>query len=184
MKRYIFGIFFVLSLTFFTGQGLCQPPEDFKKPPSKEQIERIRKRVETLKMWRLTKALDLNEETASRLFPLMNKYDKKRLTVEQNMKKDMRKLRKSVDTATDEELRAIIKRLKEHHKKLQEINDEEMKELSNILSDREMAKLLIFKQDFDREMKNIISEVRKKRGRRSKNRGMMSPLEEPPAESP
>jgi len=179
MKRYIFTVFLILSLAFFTGQGFAQPPEDFGKPPSKEHMEMIRKRIEALKIWRLTKALDLNEERASRLFPLINEYDKKRLAVERNMRKDMRKLRKSVDVASEDELRALIKRVEGSHKKLQKINDEEMKRLGEILTARELAKFIIFKQDFDREIKNIIAEVKKKRGRKLRNRDMVFPPEGP-----
>lgn len=170
MKRYISGIFLVASLMLFTGQGFCKPPEDYKRPPSGEQLEKLRKRVETLKMWKLTKSLDLNEETASKLFPLIKEYDKKRLSVEIDMRKDIKKLRKTINTASEAELRDIIKKLKYHHKKLQEINDEEMGKLSDILTYREMARFIIFKQDFDREMRNIISEVREKRLKRFRDK--------------
>ncbi len=177
MKKYIFGIFVMLSLTIFTGQGFCQPPEDFKKPPSKEQIEKIKKRVETLKIWRLTKILDLDEETASRLFPLINKYDKRRFVIEQSMRKDMRKLRKSVDTASPDKLRDIIKRLEDNHRELQEINYAEKEELKDILPVRKFAKFIIFQQDFNREMKEIIAEVRKRHTRKLREKPMGPPHE-------
>lgn len=179
MKKHILWISIVLSLIFFTGQGICQQSEDFNKPPTKDRIEKIRKKIETLKLWRLIKDLDLNEATASKLFPLINEYDKKRLTVEHDMRKDMKKLRESVNTASDNEIRDMVKKLQGLHSRLQEINDEELKKLSNILTDRELAKYIIFKTDFDREMKNIIAEIRHKRGAGLKNKSMMKPGEEP-----
>lgn len=162
MKKFIFGVFLTVSLTFFVSEAISQPFDDIKGPPSKEQREKLRKRVETLKMWRLTKTLDLNEESASRLFPLINKYDKKRFAVMQKMRKDMRKLRKTVDTLSESELSIIIERLKGNHRRLQEISHEEIQKLSDMLTTREMAKFIIFKHDFNREMKKIITKVRGK----------------------
>ncbi len=164
MKKYIFGIFVVLTLTFFTGQAFCQP-EDFDKPPSKEQIEKIRERVETLKLWKLTQALDLDEATAVKLFPLINKYDKKRFAIEQRMRKDMKKLRRSVDTASPDKLAELIRRIEGNHRELQAINYEQLEELGGILPVRKVAKFIIFQQDFNREMQKIISEVREKKGK-------------------
>ncbi len=164
MKKYIFGIFIVLTLTFFTGQAFCQS-EDFDKPPSKKQIEKIRKRVETLKLWKLTQALDLDEETAAKLFPLINKYDKKRFVIEQSMRKDMKKLRRSVDTASPEKLGELIRRIEDNYKELQEINNQQLEELRGILPVRKVAKFIIFKQDFNREIRKIIRESRHKKGK-------------------
>ncbi len=171
MKKYICWISLALALTLFTGPGFSQPSEGFKQPPSKKQIEKIRKRIETLKMWRLTKSLDLDEETASKLFPLINQYDKEKLAVQQAMRRDMKELRSAADTAGEEKLRGILKRLRESRKRLQEINDEEIEKLREVLSVRELAKFIIFRQDFDREMKKIIARVREKNARGLKKRG-------------
>ena len=164
MKKYIFGVFIVLTLTFFTGQAFCQS-EDFDKPPSKEQIKKIRKRVAILKLWKLTQALDLDEATAAKLFPLINKYDKKRFVIEQSMRKDMKKLRRSVDTANPEKLEELIRRIEGNHRELQAINYQQLEKLREVLPVRKHAKFIIFKQDFNREMRKIIREARKKKGK-------------------
>ena len=164
MKKYILGVFIVLTLTFFTGQAFCQP-EDFDKPPSKEQIEKIRKRVETLKLWKLTQALDLDEETAAKLFPLINRYDKKRFVIEQSMRKDMKKLRRSVDTASPDKLAELIRKIEENHRELQTINYQQLEKLREVLPVRKHAKFIIFQQDFNREMQKIIRESRQKKGK-------------------
>ncbi len=165
MKMYMSWIFLLLSLTFFTGQVFSEPPGAFDNPPSKKQMERTRKRVETLKMWKLTKILDLDEQKASKFFPVLNEYDKKRLAVAQEMRKDMKKLRASADIANPDELRNIIRRVEDNHRRRHGIDNEEMKRLRDILTARDLAKFIIFKQDFDREMKKIIEKVRKKRNR-------------------
>ncbi|MEK6527326.1 MAG: hypothetical protein AAB089_04105 [Nitrospirota bacterium] len=178
MKKYILGMFVILTLTFFTGQAFCQSG-DSDNLPSKEQIEKVRKKVETLKLWKLTDALDLDEATAVKLFPIINKYDKKRFTAEQNIRKDMKNLRKNVDTANPDELKELIGRIEENHKELQAINHEQLEELSSKLPVKKLAKFIIFQQDFDREMKNIIADARHKRRAGLKNKSMMKPGEGP-----
>lgn len=177
MKKFIFGVVFLMSLALFAGEALSQPFDDVKGPPSKEKREMIRKRMETLKMWRLTKILDLDEKRAARFFPLINEYDRKREAMAIKMERDMRKLRKVIDTANERELKAIIEGIEDNHRKFQEIDREKMEKLKSMLTVRETAKLIIFKQDFDREMKKIIMEVRKKHSRKQRNRPKNPPAE-------
>ncbi len=179
MKKCIFGLVIVLSLTFITGEGFSYPFEKNRTHPPKEKMAKIRKRVETLKMWKLTKVLDLDEKGAARLFPIINEYDKKRFTVMQVMRKNMHELRESVDTATESELRDMIEKLNDNHKSLQEIDGEEMKMLGEVLKARDMARFIIFKQEFDRDMKRIIADVREKRGRKLRDKPGVPPVEEP-----
>jgi hypothetical protein len=179
MKSLIVAVFFILGLTLFIGEGFSRPIEDMNKPRSKEQKERIRKRITTLKMWKLTEVFDLDEKSASKLFPLLNKYDKKRVVVRVHIKNDMRKLRKSVATASKDEIREIITRLKDNHRKYQGINDEELREFGEIFTLRDVAKFIIFKHDFKREMKNRFYKFRGKQSQWLKHRGMAPPDEKP-----
>ncbi len=62
-------------------------------------------------------------------------------------------------------------RLRERRTKLRKINNEEIDKLAEILSTRELAKFIIFRQDFDRELRKIIAKVRGKKARRPGKRG-------------
>jgi hypothetical protein len=163
MKKKVMGTVLLIFLILFAGQGISYSLEDSQRPPSKKRVERIRKKVVTFKMWRLTERLDLDEKSASRLFPLIKRYDKKKMPVEQGMRRDMRRLRKIVDTAKDDELQDIIEKLKENHRKLEEINAEEMSRLGDILTVRDMARFMIFTHDFQRDMRKRIYEIKAKR---------------------
>lgn len=165
MRKTVSVIFLVLSLTLFTGYAFSEPYRDNDIAPSKESMDKVRKRIETLKMWKLTEALSLNEETAAKFFPVLNKYDRKRMKIGSEMKKDMLQLRQSVDTASENELEVIILRLRNHHKKLQEISSEELSKLRDILSVRDMGRLILFKRDFKKDMRKRMFEVREKRKR-------------------
>jgi hypothetical protein len=180
MKKLVVGLFFLLSLTLLSGNGFSSWNKVEESPPSKEQMEKIRKRVASLRMWRLTQILDLNSKTASKLFPVINEYDKRRLVIEQIMGKNMRRLRSSVETAGEDELHMLVNNLKNNHWKLQEINNQEMEKLEGILSVRELARFMIFKQDFDQELKRTISRVKEKRKKTFRKKSDITP----PAKSP
>ncbi|MEF9475611.1 MAG: hypothetical protein L0958_02720 [Candidatus Mariimomonas ferrooxydans] len=81
------------------------------------------------------------------------------------------RIRASADTANPDELRNIIRRVEDNHRRLQGIDNEEMERLRDILTARDLAKFIIFKQDFDREMKKIIATVRKRRIRKYRGGG-------------
>jgi hypothetical protein len=186
MKRIIFGACLLLSFMLLTGQGYPQMFRGLKDSPSRAQFERTQKRVEALRMWKLTQSLDLDEGTAAKLFPVINEYDRKRLTTEQEMRKNMRKIRRSVNTASEEDLRNLMESLKSHHLRLQEIQHEEMRRLKDILTVRDMAKFMIFKQDFDREMKRRIFEARERRKKEFREKAFRpsSPPSEQPEKAP
>lgn len=167
MEKYIFKILLTLFLVIgFNQSSLAEPPEDFDRPPPKGQMEKVRKRIETLKMWKLTQALDLDEKTSAKLFPLLSKYDKKRAEIERAMRDDMKELRESLKERREGNLKNILDKLEQNHKAIQMINDEERAELKKILTIEQQARFILFQQEFDREIRRIIAEARERRHER------------------
>lgn len=159
-----------LLLTMLALSGLpdtvkAEPP-DFDRPPNKKQMERVRERVETLRIWKLTKALDLDEKTSAQLFPVLNRYDKKRAETHNAIRNDMRELRDSVREKREGRIRNVLERLEHDHTALQRVNDEERAELKNILTIEQQANYLIFQHEFEHEIRKIIAESRIKRTER------------------
>lgn len=166
MKTFFYAACFLVSVTVLSGHGLAFKGGDDRKPPSTEKVERMRKRIETMKMWKLTQVLDLDEQRAAELFPVLNRYNKKRLDVMKRMRENMRKLRGTVDSAPEDELQVLIRNLRDAHAELKAVNEEELESFRGLLSVREFAKFVIFKQDFNREMKRRIARIRDKREKR------------------
>lgn len=163
MERHIVRILFVILMVFaFCTDAKAVPPEDIDRPPSKGQFEKVRKRIETLRMWKLTQALDLDEKTSSQLFPVLSKYDKKRAEIEKSMREGMKELREAVKEKREGNLKSILDRLEQNHSAMQTLNDEERAELKKILTIEQQAKYVIFQQEFDREIRKIIAESREK----------------------
>ncbi len=172
MKRRILISLLLLFLVPGFSEICMAEPTEFDRPPTKEQMENVRKRIETLRIWKLTKTLDLDEKTSTQLFPLINKYDKKRAELEVSMKEGMKDLRGTLkDKKGEGNLKNIIDKLEQNHKEIQRINDEERTEMKKVLTVEQQAKFIIFQQEFERDIRKIIEEVKERRPERfEKNR--------------
>jgi len=178
MRRYtmIITMLVTIMITGLATYGLAVADmDDLGGPPPKGKHERIRERIETLRLWKLTKALDLDEVTASRLFPLLNRYDKKRFRIEKAVRKDMGDLKRALEDGNRNEIQEILQRLEDRHRELQRLNNEEMAEIKKILTPEQQARYVLFQYRFKREMRKMIEKARARR-----LRGL--PPQEPPGE--
>lgn len=167
MKRKVFKILLLIILLLgLAANSMAEPAEDFDKPPSKEQMEKIRKRIETLRMWRLTEALNLDEKSSAQVFPILNRYDKKRYELEESLREGMRDMRESLRDKKEERLKKILNKLEENHRALQNLKQEEWAELKKMLTVEQQARFIIFLTEFEREVRKLIAEARERRGER------------------
>ena len=175
MKKNLVKILLLLFIMCgFTAQGFAEPPGYLDEPPTKQQRDRVRKRIETLKMWKLTKALDLDEAASARLFPILNKYDKRKAEIHQNLRKGMREMRRSLKENKTGELKNTLAMLEDNHRALQNINDEEWAEMKKVLTVEQQARFILFRQEFDSEVHRLIADAKdRRRGRAGKGRGVM-----------
>ena len=173
MKKNVVKILVLLFIMCgFTAQGFAEPAEYLDKPPTKQQRDRVRKRIETLKMWKLTKALDLDEASSAKIFPVLNRYDKKKAEIHQDLRKGMREMKISLKENKTEGLKNTLAMLEEKHRALQNINDEEWAELKKVLTVEQQAKLILFRHEFDREVHKLIADAKDRRPERGgKGRG-------------
>jgi len=162
MKRSLLAIVLFLVLVMPV-ESIAQPPEDFDRPPTKQQMKRTRERIETLRMWKLTKAIDLDEKSSAELFPILNRYDRQRREIENALWSGMKDLRESLRGSRTERLKDIIERLEHNHMALQRVNDEERAELKRILTVEQQAKFILFQHEFNKEIRRTIAEAREKR---------------------
>lgn len=165
-KNVVKIILLVFIVCGFTAQGFAEPPGYLDRPPTKEQRDKVRKRIETLKMWKLTQALDVDETTSAKLFPLLNRYDKRKAEIHQNIRQGMREMKRSLKENRTEGLKNTLAMIEENHRALQSINDEEWQEMKKILTVEQQAKFIIFRQEFDREVRKIISDSKERRNKR------------------
>lgn len=177
---------FAFSLT-----AQAQPLEDAKtkrkeiqKEERKRRKDHMRERIELMVMWRLTEELDLDEKTANKLFPALNnsnkqqqKFRKKRGETIKQIKEELRN-----DLPEPETLGRLIAEFKQNERDMVEARIKRLDDLSQILSQEQIAKMITLVPGFEKKVKEMIHDgrkMRKERGKKWKNpdgSGPKSPL--------
>jgi hypothetical protein len=140
-------------------------------PQSIEKRQKIRKRIELIRMWKLTEELDLTEETWVKLFPILRKYDEKWIKLREERRNSIKQLRKALkDKAiSDQEIEAAIDSVAQHAEAMSELLRQQNGELKGILSPRQRAKFILFQRRFQREIRTIIAEARERKSKARRN---------------
>jgi len=116
----------------------------------------------TIKMWKLTETLDLSDEQAAKLFPLMRKYHKTMDSINQRSRELIKDLRELVDkNAKEKKLLPILNELESLNKKKAQAHDELWNGIKEILTVQQQAKYILFEQTFRRRMLELLRKPRK-----------------------
>jgi hypothetical protein len=147
MKRFVVITLIVLAFAY-------SQESDSKDP--REIIEKVR-------IYRLTKELDLNTEQAIEFFPKLNELRK--------IENEFRERRREILVHLKELLggggahdKEILESLGAYEKILLERVErqiEKMKEIQTMLTPSQQAKYLIFQDEFEREIREMIKEVKR-----------------------
>jgi len=139
--------------------------------PDARKQEEVRKKVETVRMWRLTEELKLDEKTSARLASFLSAMDEKRRGLMRERMETMRDLRALLKTgnADEKRLKADLDKLEKNRREMMELERKEISGIKEILSVEQQARYVIFQQEFRREMRGMIA------GARGGGQGMRSP---------
>jgi Spy/CpxP family protein refolding chaperone len=135
-----------------SGDGVfSQPPKDRDKS---------RERLEIVTMWKLMEALDLDKTTADKIFEIRRKYAAQRDALGKEIRQDVdtlrEKLREEPGKTDDAELSRLVKSVREKRGQIQSLRDKQYDEVSNILTPRQQAQMVVFFKDFYREIRGMI----------------------------
>jgi len=107
---------------------------------------------EALRMWRLTRELDLTEREASRLFPLLKRYSSTRRELFREHRGKLRELEELLrQSAPEERIREKIAEVEACMRKMDEARWREWEEVKEVLPVQKQARYLIFQDRFFRE---------------------------------
>jgi Spy/CpxP family protein refolding chaperone len=130
--------------------------------PSDERREEVRKKIEAIRIWRLTEELKLDPPASARLSSFLSSMEQKRREITKNQMEIMRDLRHSLRSAKPDEakMRTNLEKLEKNHNEMQALRSNEFKGLKELLTVEQQARYLLFQQDFQREMREMISGAR------------------------
>jgi len=184
----------IVALTFavtaaFASIAVAQPgpPDDRGMNRRHERRDRAQahQRVELMKMWKLTDALDLDQETAAKLFPLMNKYDSKIREIRKQRQEITKQMREELKQSEPDSaaLRRMIDAFKKNELDMSDMRIKKFEDMSEVLTAEQAARALLLIPRFENDMKKMIGEVREWRKHRRQMREEGEPLPPgPPAD--
>ena len=123
--------------------------------------------IESVKIFMMTKKLNITKEQAGILFPTMNELQKideefrnKRLDALHEMKRLIN------NNASEQELNSVIKQYEDAYYKKVENEKKRFTEIKKILTPTQQAKYLIFQEEFEGEIRNIINDIKSRRNQK------------------
>ncbi len=126
--------------------------------PTDEQREEIRKKMEAIRIARLTEELNLDEKTAVKFFPALTALDQKRRTLLMENQEALREMRTLLAAQPPDEakLKQAIGRIEKNQNEILSLRKKEFATIREYLSVQQQARYLLFHQEFQREMRGLV----------------------------
>lgn len=121
-------------------------------------------RLETLRQVKMIESLELDEETAARLSVLYREHQQKNRSILQELDRLIDALETAIERgAPDAELQTIMSQIEEqrtlhHENRIQFYNNVE-----RFLSPRQVAALVVFERNFQRDVRRLMQEAQRER---------------------
>lgn len=137
----------------------------------------VMERIETLKMWKLTEALELTEEQAAVLFPAMRQFQRQQDSIRQRQTELLQELQDALNSKADSaEILGIIDEMTSLKYNDCENEADFIRKARSVLTAEQQAKYIIFEQEFRKQMMEMIRDFRRGKCRREM---MENPWEQP-----
>lgn len=152
-------------LLLLTPQGWTQERSSSDRPMPRPGVEgaQAREMLDTMMIWKLTKALDLTEEQSLRVFPKIQALQKARKEVFQEKMRRYRDLSKQLrdDPKNEEAIRIKIAAIRDHEADFRAKEARLKEEIAGHLSLRQQAEMILFEERFPREVRHTLEDIRK-----------------------
>lgn len=131
-------------------------------PPSEAKLEQIRKKIEAVRIWRLTEELKMNEGTAVRLSSFLSSIEEKRRGLIHTNIDTIRELRMLLTSGKPDmrTIKAGLEKIEKNQRELFELKQKELNGIKDILTIEQQARYVVFDHEFQNEMRRMISGAR------------------------
>jgi len=155
MKNYLMSMILVLlTVAAATGQ------------PMREPGSRPSERVEQWKKLRMIEMLDLTEEQSIRFFARLNEHEKQKKELMKKKGDALDKIDRLIRIeAEDEEFGEVFAEISSVNGNLVQLQNNFFERLQEILTTEQRGKLLLFERHFDRQLRNAVRELHRRRER-------------------
>lgn len=137
-----------------------------------DKRDRIRDRIRAMRAWKLTEALELDEQTAARLFPILSRHDERYDALAAEAAAARGALRKEIEAAAPraQVLERRMNELVAAHDKLHAWQKERFAAVRGVLTPEQAAKMLVLLPEIDqevrRELRRAVRDGKKRSPRR------------------
>jgi Spy/CpxP family protein refolding chaperone len=122
--------------------------------------EKIQERIETLTMWKMMNALNLDKQTSEKILQIRSDFLKRRKELRSSLGDDFRQLRRMLKESKGDQdtsqLAELLKRIRDKRRELSTLWDTQYEQVSKVLSVRKQAELVLFFKDLHREMRSLV----------------------------
>lgn len=169
----------LIALMLVSGAGHSQVAKDKAKVKDKDKSakrDRVRYKIRVARQWKLTEALDLDEATAKKLFPILDRYDDELEKVMEQGAELRRELQAELekDPPDRAKINRLIDQLAAHQDELWRLSQKRFAEVRRVLAPEQAAKALFLLPELDRavrrEVRRIYKDRRKGRHRPDRDR--------------
>jgi len=129
---------------------------------SKEKRDQIKQKIRARREWKLTEALELDGATADKLFPILETYDEKFVTVMRQGRTLRQELRKQIEgkQPDDKQLDKTLDKMLDNQRSIWDLNEKRFKAVRKVLSAEQSAKALIVLPQIDHEIRRGMNKAR------------------------
>jgi hypothetical protein len=135
--------------------------------PMREPGSRPSERVEQWKKLRMIEMLDMTEEQSIRFFARLNEHEKQKKELMKKKGDALDKIDRLVRIeAADEEFGEVFEEIGTVDRNLIRLQTDFFEGLQDILTTEQRGKLLLFERHFDRQLRNAVRELHRRREQR------------------
>ena len=148
-------------LIFSVKSLLAQPPVDSVRK------EKMRERIETLRLWKMIEFLDLSSEQSDEFLPLLHEFQEAQKELEMARRRLFNELEENLELKEPDEknLQQILLGLEENKAELEKERRKFLTNSKKVLTAVQEAKLILFEHVFEKQLRDTIRKFRMGPGR-------------------
>jgi hypothetical protein len=130
---------------------------------------KLKKKIRTMRAIVLAEELDLDEDTAAKLFPILNKYDDEFAKLAKESLDIRAKIDAANDSGDDDDLDDLVDDLMDNQRARWDLDEDRFKAVRKVLTPKQAARILVVLPEIDRKiLQGVKKAIAGKTGKKAK----------------